>query len=163
MQSAIMQKVQAYTGINLMIELDSINDNIPFNTPYDINNIIVPCLRRAINDIIIDYLSNPKRIESITRLKQTFEIITGNKIEIVDIKGNVKAELITLLTEIINKVPKHIPITINGYNYPCFKYVINMILEGWINNNNSKYFQERIREIFHIFYISGYTSFKDKY
>lgn len=73
-----------------------------------------------------------------------------------------KETLTTLLNELYDKIPNDIPATIDNEDYPCFKAVVSMVLEGWVQSN-SKYFQDRIREIFHIMHLNGFTQFENKY
>ncbi|HTN00204.1 MAG TPA: hypothetical protein VL088_15715 [Pedobacter sp.] len=69
----------------------------------------------------------------------------------------------TLLNEIIEKVPTNIPAIIDNESYPCFKTVVQMILKGWEYDPDSKYFQDRIREIYHIMHLNGFIQFANKY
>lgn len=148
MESAIVQKVQQITGINLMLELESINDKIPLNTPFELNGVSVPCLRMAINDAVINYSGNHLNPHSVINLKGIYENLTGNKIVVSDLEDNKQAKLILFLNELQEKVSDSIKVTLNGQEYPCLKKVICIIKEGYINNPYSPYFQDRIRELF---------------
>lgn len=74
-----------------------------------------------------------------------------------------KEVLKTALNELVSKFPNDTSVVINGDEYPCFKTVVQMVLEGWLSNPSSKYFQDRIREIFHLMHLNGFTQFENKY
>lgn len=160
-QNAIVQKVHLVEFKNLMIEMDIINDNIPFNTYYKIGNLEVKCLRSYINDSIIKYTKDHLNISNIIEIKTIYESITSKSIDLVDIKKESYTGVLILLDELINKIPLGIELVFLNENIKCFNSIISIVKEGLEYKPKDVYWHSCIKEIYTIMASNGNQSFID--
>ena len=164
--TAIMQIMQPVRDIDLMIMLDLINDTIPMNTKYKLNNISILCLRSYINDIIIDYTKDYSSGGSVETIKSVYEELTGIIICLKNTNNNINntiKELFILLDELIEKIPIGMELEFMGKNIVCFNTIIKEVSIGLKTNPRDTYFQYCIIEIYRIMHLNGHEVFNGKY
>lgn len=161
--NAIMQIMQPVRVIDVMLELDIINDNIPLNTSYIINGEPVKCLRRYINDVIINYTKDITIESNIIKLKSVYEELTGKKVDIKYQKKNPVQELYILLDELIEKIPMGIELEFMGNNIVCFNTIIKEVKIGFKISPRDTYWHSCIIDIYRILDLNGVKGFYGKY
>lgn len=161
--SVKVQEMQAITPIELMLELESLNGQIPENTVFEISGKHVQCLRRFINNVIIDFTGNHQSYENAIALKTIYEALISEKINLLGVEDTALKQLDTVLKELIKKTPMNECFVINNHEGQCFNQYVQTALSDLTNNFHNPNTKTQIANIYQVMELNSHTQFKNKY
>lgn len=157
------KEIESMRPINLMLALENLNDQIPMNTEFEINGKFTQCLKGFINDAIIGFSSNYQSYERSVELKNIYEALTSETMELIGIEDTALKQLETVLNELIKAIPMNECFAINNHEGQCFNQYVQTALNNLTNEFHNPNTKTQIANIYQVMELNNHTQFKNKY